>query len=185
MPYLAFNLNDGNEFIFDLLEDRLSLGRNPRNEIVIDNNQISSFHAEFARQPNGVYVLTDLKSSNGTHVNGKRIESAELKPGDKVRFGQLEATFREMELPGQVREKRSPAPDTGEKRRVGVPPGGPGSQPDFVLLETAPPVAVSAIPKPAPPPLQIVARAPLPAPPATPQPSRTPVATPDDSATAT
>ena len=46
MPYLAFNLNNGNEFIFDLVEERLSLGRNPRNEIVIENNYISSFHAD-------------------------------------------------------------------------------------------------------------------------------------------
>ena len=79
----AFNLNDGNEFIFDLLEERLSLGRNPRNEIVIDNNQISSFHAEFVRQPDGEYVLTDLKSSNGTFVNqaGDPIgKGANLKP---------------------------------------------------------------------------------------------------------
>ncbi len=100
MPYLAFNLNDGNELIFDLLEERISLGRNPRNEIVIDNVQISSFHAEFARQSSGAYVLTDLKSSNGTYVNDKRVESAELKPGDKISFGLLEALFRDTHLPG-------------------------------------------------------------------------------------
>lgn len=111
MPYLAFNLNDGNEFIFDLLEDRLSLGRNPRNEIVIDNNQISSFHAEFARQSGGAYVLTDLKSSNGTYVNGQRVESAELKPGDKVSFGLLEARFRDSNHSGS---------DTGGKS-VAIP----------------------------------------------------------------
>src|SRR5437870_5282293 len=80
MPYLAFNLNDGNEFIFDLIEDRLSLGRNPRNEIVIENNQISSFHAEFARQPNGAYLLTDLKSTNVTFVNGHSSGSGDRNP---------------------------------------------------------------------------------------------------------
>ena len=68
MPYLAFNLNDGNEFIFDLVEERLSLGRNQRNEIVIENTFISGFHAELLRLPDGNYEVIDLKSSNGTFV---------------------------------------------------------------------------------------------------------------------
>ncbi|HRJ10646.1 MAG TPA: FHA domain-containing protein, partial [Prosthecobacter sp.] len=95
MPYLAFNLNDGNEFVFDLLEERLSIGRDSKNDIVINNSYISGFHAEFVRQPDGVYELVDLKSSNGTFVNGKRIERARVKGGDKLRFGQLDARFRE------------------------------------------------------------------------------------------
>ena len=137
MPYLAFNLNDGNEFIFDLLEERLSLGRNPRNEIVIDNNQISSFHAEFVRQPGGSYVLTDLKSSNGTFVNGKRVESADLKPGDRVRFGQLEARFRDINLPGPSREMKGPAPSAEEKRRAAESSGIPGAKTDSVRVDPA------------------------------------------------
>jgi len=204
MPYLAFNLNDGNEFIFDLLEERLSLGRNPRNEIVIDNSQISSFHAEFARQPNGTYLLTDLKSSNGTYVNGRRVESAALKPGDRVRFGQLEARFREMHMPGPGREKKGPAPSAEEKRRHADSTEGPGARTDSIPLENAPveatvpasartaptpnvqpiaptcppPGSSTTIPKPTPAPLQIVARAPAPASspakPPTPPPRTTP-----------
>ncbi len=145
MPYLAFNLNDGNEFIFDLLEERLSLGRNPRNEIVIDNNQISSFHAEFARQPGGAYVLTDLKSSNGTYVNGRRVESAELKPGDKVRFGQLEARFRDTHLPGPDREEKGSSPSAEDKRRDAESIEGPGPQTEFIPLRKAPTDAPSPL----------------------------------------
>src|SRR3954470_15228661 len=100
MPYLAFNLNNGNEFIFDLVEERLSLGRNSRNEIVIENTFISSFHAELLRQEDGNYELIDLNSANGTYVNGKRAERAVLKPEDRVRFGQLEARYKEGTLPG-------------------------------------------------------------------------------------
>src|SRR5688572_12698939 len=100
MPYLAFNLNNGNEFIFDLVEERLSLGRNTRNEIVIENTFISSFHAELQRQDDGCYEVIDLKSSNGTFVNGKRVDRAVLRPGDKVRFGQLDAKYHDGKLPG-------------------------------------------------------------------------------------
>lgn len=95
MPYLAFNLNDGNEFVFDILEERLSIGRDSKNDIVIDNTYISGFHAEFVRQPDSSYELIDLKSSNGTFLNGKRIERAAVKGGDKIRFGQLDSRFRE------------------------------------------------------------------------------------------
>ena len=78
MPYLAFNLNDGNEFVFDLLDERLSIGRDSKNDIVIDNSFISGFHAEFLKQADGAYEVVDLKSSNGTFLNGKRIERARL-----------------------------------------------------------------------------------------------------------
>ncbi len=95
MPFLAFNLNDGNEFVFDLIEDRLRLGRTPDNDIVIDNTYISGHHAEFLRQADGGYELVDLQSSNGTFVNNKRIERSRVKGGDRLRFGQLGARFRE------------------------------------------------------------------------------------------
>ncbi len=104
MPYLAFNLNDGNEFIFDLVEDRLSLGRNERNEIVIDNGYISSFHAELVRQDDGSYEVSDLKSANGTFINGERIDRSILKMGDGIRFGQLDARLRDAKMPGPESE---------------------------------------------------------------------------------
>jgi chromosome segregation ATPase len=108
MPYLAFNLNDGNEFVFDILEERLSIGRDAKNDIVIDNTYISGSHAEFVRQVDGIYELVDLKSSNGTFVNGKRIERSTVKGGDKIRFGQLDARFRE-------RAPKGTAPALGSK----------------------------------------------------------------------
>ncbi|WP_156346592.1 FHA domain-containing protein, partial [Verrucomicrobium spinosum] len=117
MPYLAFNLNNGNEFIFDLVEDRLSLGRNARNEILIENEGISSFHAELLRQADGHYEVVDLNSSNGTFVNDERVKRATLKPGDKVNFGHLEARFRDTKLPGGEREARGGTSSAEEKRR--------------------------------------------------------------------
>ncbi len=76
MPYLAFNLNDGNEFVFDILEERLTIGRDAKNDIVIDNTYMSAFHAEFIRQTDGGYEIVDLKSSNGTYVNGQRVQAS-------------------------------------------------------------------------------------------------------------
>lgn len=58
MPYLAFNLYDGNEFVFDILEKRLSIGRDSNNELVIDNTYISSFHAELIWKSEGKMKLS-------------------------------------------------------------------------------------------------------------------------------
>lgn len=140
MPYLAFNLNDGNEFVFDLIEDRLRLGRTPDNDIVIDNSYISAHHAELLRQPDGCYDLVDLQSSNGTLVNGKRIERVRLKGGDRLRFGQLSARFRE-------RPPRGLAPDQPTQRtggsalETGRANGKPGDS------ESAAPPAEAAAPR--------------------------------------
>lgn len=121
MPYLAFNLNDGNEFVFDILEERLSIGRDSKNDIVIDNTYISGFHAEFIRQPDGGYELVDLKSSNGTFLNGKRIDRTRVKGGDKIRFGQLDSRFRERAPKGTA-----PAAEV----KVATPGKGQPARPD-------------------------------------------------------
>ena len=132
MPYLAFNLNDGNEFVFDLLEDRLSIGRASGNDIVIDSGHISGFHAEFKRQPDGGYEVVDLKSSNGTFVNDRRIERALVKNDDRIKFGGLESRFRDRSpkdlatghaAPSPASTAKSPAPREDGRRgdTEGVP----------------------------------------------------------------
>lgn len=148
MPYLAFNLNDGNEFVFDILEERLTIGRDSKNDIVIDNTYISGFHAEFIRQADGVYELVDLKSSNGTFVNGKRIERARLKGGDKVRFGQLDSRFRERNPKGMApaggakaaaASKNEPARADGKRGDTeAVPAREPGEAPLHATPQTSP-----------------------------------------------
>ena len=137
MPFLAFNLNNGNEFIFDLEDARLSLGRNSRNEIVIDSVQISSFHAELLRRPDGLYEVIDLKSSNGTFVNGKRVERAVLRQGDKVRFGGLEAKFRDTREP-EVSAGKGSGKTIEEKKREAEQSGAPSMKTEAVQLTERP-----------------------------------------------
>jgi len=93
MPKLVFKLSDSQSLDFPLAGERVRLGRNASNDIVIDNSWISSFHAEFLMAPDGSAEVRDLNSSNGTTVNGERIQKSPLKPGDTVGFGQLEAIF--------------------------------------------------------------------------------------------
>jgi pSer/pThr/pTyr-binding forkhead associated (FHA) protein len=65
---------------------RLRIGRQPDNDMVLDDPLISRRHAEVRRTPQG-WQLVDLNSSNGTFVNGRRVSSAVLAPGDVIGLG--------------------------------------------------------------------------------------------------
>ncbi|MFE6228975.1 MULTISPECIES: FHA domain-containing protein [unclassified Streptomyces] len=64
----------------------LTLGRNGDNSIVLSGENVSRFHAEVRREGHG-FVLYDSGSSNGTRINGTRVTSHELQPGDLVEIG--------------------------------------------------------------------------------------------------
>ena len=69
------------------------IGRDTRCEIHFDDTETSRKHAEI--EPVGdSYVLTDLKSSNGTIVNGQTIETKTLLDGDRVQIGKQILVFR-------------------------------------------------------------------------------------------
>lgn len=72
---------------------RLTLGRDPSNDTVIDHPVVSRFHAQIELQ-SGSWVISDLNSSNGTFVNGKQISSNRpLRPGDTIRIGPYHFIF--------------------------------------------------------------------------------------------
>jgi pSer/pThr/pTyr-binding forkhead associated (FHA) protein len=54
--------------------DRLTIGRSSEADVVIDNTAISRLHSAIGLR-NGIYFLEDLKSLNGTILNGERIET--------------------------------------------------------------------------------------------------------------
>jgi ABC-type multidrug transport system ATPase subunit len=65
------------------------IGRAPDNELVLDDDLlVSRYHADMRARPNGRFELVDLGSSNGTFVNGRRVERVELDDLDVVSFGQ-------------------------------------------------------------------------------------------------
>jgi pSer/pThr/pTyr-binding forkhead associated (FHA) protein len=85
---------DGVDFVtHELVSDVITIGSAPLNHIVIDNPAVSAQHAILARVADS-YRLKDLHSTNGTQVNGVSITDAELKDGDKIRFGSVVAVFR-------------------------------------------------------------------------------------------
>lgn len=64
----------------------IQIGRSLDNDVVIDAAEVSRRHARI-EVLDGVYQLTDLGSTNGTSVNGRRITAARLSDGDMITFG--------------------------------------------------------------------------------------------------
>jgi pSer/pThr/pTyr-binding forkhead associated (FHA) protein len=73
--------------------DGASLGRSRQADVMVDDPNVSRAHAEV--RPHGAsWVLTDLGSTNGTRLNGRRVGSPEvLKPGDEIELGTTTLTF--------------------------------------------------------------------------------------------
>ncbi len=71
----------------------LTIGRHQENDIVIDHLGVSGKHARVAVEGQSV-VLTDLQSTNGTYVNGRRVTEVELRPNDWISIGKHILTFK-------------------------------------------------------------------------------------------
>ncbi|MEI7643270.1 MAG: clostripain-related cysteine peptidase [Chloroflexales bacterium] len=71
---------------FPLGDTPLSFGRTPENTIMIASPLASRRHAELRHEGDG-YVLYDLGSSNGTSVNGQRVQTRRLNPSDVISIG--------------------------------------------------------------------------------------------------
>jgi SARP family transcriptional regulator, regulator of embCAB operon len=68
------------------------IGRFTDNDVVLDDNDVSRYHAVITNTGTG-FVITDLRSTNGVEVRGKRIRgSATVGDGDRIRIGSREFT---------------------------------------------------------------------------------------------
>lgn len=72
----------------------LVVGRDERCHLVLDDPTVSRRHARLRRR-DGCWSIEDLASTNGTRLNGWRIENARLRDGDRLALGGAELVFRE------------------------------------------------------------------------------------------
>ena len=78
---------------FETENEQITIGRNSKNDIQIDNLAVSNFHAVVKKVMNA-YFIEDLKSTNGTFVNEKKIDKYELLDGDEIIIGKHQLFFR-------------------------------------------------------------------------------------------
>ena len=83
----------GSEFIIKDKEKYI-IGRHQDCDLEIDNNAVSGKHCSINKN-NGTYSLIDLKSTNGTYVNGTKISSSTvLNDGDIITISGFEVIFK-------------------------------------------------------------------------------------------
>jgi ABC transport system ATP-binding/permease protein len=72
--------------------DRLTIGRDDDNDVVLDDPNVSRFHAEVVRE-NGQIEVRDLSSRNGTRINGQPARLAVLQTGSEIGIGPYRLIF--------------------------------------------------------------------------------------------
>ena len=78
---------------YDLAGTLVRMGRESSNDIVVQDINASRRHAELRLNKQGIWVVTDLSSMNGTLVNGVSVASHPLYPGDIVTIGKTDFEF--------------------------------------------------------------------------------------------
>ena len=93
-PKAAITVREGDDRRDIVLgSEPLAIGRDPQNDITLDDRRVSRKHAEI-RLRLGRYTLYDLQSTNGTYVNGRRVAEVVLADGDRLSIGGVELQFR-------------------------------------------------------------------------------------------
>ena len=72
--------------------DQTTIGRSPDCGIFLDDVTVSRKHAVLSKR-DGVFTIEDQGSLNGTFVNRKRVESAQIDDGDELQIGKYRLTF--------------------------------------------------------------------------------------------
>jgi pSer/pThr/pTyr-binding forkhead associated (FHA) protein len=93
-PKIILKLHDSVLKEVDVTKLQFSIGRKSDNDLVIDNPAVSGHHARLIKVQE-VYFLEDLRSTNGTYVNDKRIDRQQLQDTDVVMIGKHRLIFRD------------------------------------------------------------------------------------------
>ena len=94
LPPARYLLVDGGD-AFVLGDDVTHIGRGMSADVRLDDHTVSARHAIIVARAAGLRILDD-RSTNGTVVNGRRVDEAELCDGDVVVLGRVVLTYRDL-----------------------------------------------------------------------------------------
>ena len=92
MPKMIISLDGVVLREVQLTKDRVTLGRRPYNDIVIDHLAVSGEHALVQLLGSETFI-EDLNSTNGTYINGKTVKKQLLKNGDVIEIGKYRIQY--------------------------------------------------------------------------------------------
>lgn len=81
--------------VHPLTEPVTRIGRGLAADLRLDEHTVSARHAIVAQRPTGIRLLDD-RSTNGTYVNGRRVDQADLVSGDVIVLGRVVLSFLEV-----------------------------------------------------------------------------------------
>jgi pSer/pThr/pTyr-binding forkhead associated (FHA) protein len=87
-PALTFRLSPGTV---------KTVGRAPRADFIVDAALVSRLHCRITAGDEKLEVV-DLESTNGTYVNGTRVQRSDLKSGDRLRVGRVELVVERQQV---------------------------------------------------------------------------------------
>ena len=142
MPARLVALNPGSAPTIPVQRPVLLVGRHPECDVRIDLPKVSRRHCCLAIAYDRV-LIRDLGSRNGTRVNGRVVEEANLSPGDEVAIGPLLYRVEDPEAAARPAGRSTPPPaapvDPGPSRPPSLPslpaPAGPVDDNDLVPLD--------------------------------------------------
>ena len=95
LPKAWIELSDGR---MRFLEGPFTIGRVATNSLVLELPGISRSHAMIQPGPGGGHLIADLRSTNGTYVNGLRLEQTQpLRDGDTIVIGEVSLIYRSQQ----------------------------------------------------------------------------------------
>ena len=141
-------------------KNEINVGRVQGNDLMLPKGNVSKHHARLLFR-DGRFIVTDLKSTNGTYVNGRKIAQATIvREGDKIYIGDFVLRLETNGAAG------TSVPPPGDPNATAAAPGGQNE--DDIRTAGRDPIAMPPIPQPA--------AAPAPAAPAPPKPLPNPPA---------
>jgi len=94
MPKLVIKLHGAVIKELKLDKSRVTIGRKPDNDVILDDGSVSGHHARVV-QIQSVFFIEDAGSSNGTFVAGKKTDRKQLVNGDQVTIGQHSLIYQD------------------------------------------------------------------------------------------
>jgi signal transduction histidine kinase len=111
--------NRGSRYDLTNHEGAMCIGREAGNFVQLDDNEVSRRHAEI-RRIGETFVVGDLKSSNGTWLNSRKIERAELSSGDQIQVGRTILVYARdgVDVPAAVLVDIVPGSNAADGSRI-------------------------------------------------------------------
>src|SRR5258708_16799272 len=120
---IVVNEKGGEQKRLEFDKPEVTIGRVQGNDIILPKGNVSKRHSRIVLK-DGKFIIVDLKSTNGTYVNGRKITSPlVVKGSDKIYIGDFILSIEELGIqPGADAELQSPP---ARKASPSIPPPPP------------------------------------------------------------